>query len=292
MINKLNPKNLIIGTANFSMNYGLKNNKKKLSEQKKKILFKYIKKKQIRFFDTSQEYLKTENFLGNQNLKKKLIISKIIFRENKISFNYVEKLIEDSLNKLKTKYLYGLLFHRINDLKGNKGKKIFSFLNKLKKKGKIKKIGVSINSPNDINIFYGKFPIDIVQLPINIFDQRLINSGWLDKLKKKNIEIHARSIFLQGVLLMKFKNLPKYFLKFEKNFITWEHWLKKNNISKFNACLNFILNLKIDKLVVGIDKKQDLMQIINFRKDKKKKNYSHLSSKNLKLIFPKLWKKN
>jgi len=290
VINKINSKNLVIGTANFSMNYGLKHNSKAINNDKKKNIISFIKQKKINFFDTSQEYSDSESFLGRQNIYNIKVITKVVFRKKKISEEYVEKLINKSLKKLKVKTLYALLFHNPEDLTGSKGKKIFSFLRKQKRIGKIKKIGVSLNSPDEINIFYKKIPIDIVQLPLNIFDQRLIHLGWLNKLKKENIEIHARSVFLQGLLLMKNTKIPKYFKKFEQNLKEWDAWTLKNRINKIDACLNFILNNKVDKIVLGIDEKKHLKKILRFKKSAKDLNYSELSCNDLKLIYPKLWK--
>ena len=51
--------------------------------------------------------------------------------------------------------------------------------------------------------------IEAIQLPLNLFDERFLNSGWIGKLKKNNVEIHIRSIFLQGLILK--KELPSYF---------------------------------------------------------------------------------
>ena len=109
----------------------------------------------------------------------------------------------DDLNKKK---IYGLLIHDYKQLKDNK--RLFQDLINLKKKKIINKIGVSIYSEKEfyeLKKYYNK--IDILQLPINIFDQRLIDSNFLKRIKRYNIEIHARSIFLKGILLKQnFKN--------------------------------------------------------------------------------------
>lgn len=290
-MNKINSNNIVIGTANFSMEYGLKNQKKKLSIKKKEKIIKFLKKNKLTFFDTSQEYADCENYLGNCNLKKN-IITKVLFKKKIITKEYVKCLVDSSLKKLKEKKLYALLFHNPKDLAGERGKKIFKLLKAEKKLGKIKKIGISINKPGDIKIFHNKYPIDLIQIPINVFDQRLIESGILKKLKKNNIEIHARSIFLQGSLLMKINNLPSYFNKFKKHFIKWEKFIKDNNLKKIEACINFIKQFNIDKIVIGIDNKNQLDQIMKIKNYSHKLNFDDLSVNDLKLIFPKYWKIN
>jgi hypothetical protein len=65
-----------------------------------------------------------------------------------------------------------------------------------------------------------------------------LTSGWLKKLKKKNIIIIARSCFLQGLLLTNFT--IKNFLKYKKLLNFWNYWCKKNRISKLKACLDYV----------------------------------------------------
>ena len=154
--------------------------------------------------------------MGNFNLDKFKIITKIKnIKLNKNIYNFIQNDILKSIYDLRIKNFYGLLIHNPNDLRKKRGKEIYNCLLNLKRKGLIKKIGYSINSPNDLNYLYKKFKPDLIQTPLNVFDQRIIHSGWIKKLKKDKVEIHARSIFLQGLLLRRRGNLPKQFYKFK-----------------------------------------------------------------------------
>ena len=53
-----------------------------------------------------------------------------------------------------------------------------------------------------LSIILALYNFDIVQAPFNLIDRRLIETGWLEKLNMSNIEVHCRSCFLQGLLLM------------------------------------------------------------------------------------------
>jgi hypothetical protein len=109
-------------------------------------------------------------------------------------------------------------------------------------------------------------------------------------MKKKNIEIHARSIFLQGLLLLKKKKIPKSFLRYSYIFEKWNSWLKKNKINNLNACLNFIANQKnIKKFVVGVDSLKQLTEIVNFKKSKKIFNFTELHTKLTSVNNPVKW---
>ena len=86
----------------------------------------------------------------------------------------------------------------------------------------VSKVGISIYSPEILEAVSKIFCMDIVQAPFNIFDQQILSSGWSDKLKQNGVEIHTRSVFLQGLLLMKRSSLPDYFIKhWPAHFDTW-----------------------------------------------------------------------
>ena len=168
-------------------------------------------------------------------------------------------------------------------------KEIWNSINLLKKKGLIKKIGVSFYNPQDLIKIVNNFDLDFVQVPVNLFDKRFLDKKIISLLNKKNIEIHARSVFLQG-LLLNTKLIPKKFLKWENNFNKLNNFLKHNQLSNLEACTNFVLqNKNLDKVIFGINSTDHLTQIIksiNF----KKINYNRLKFyEDIKLINPVLW---
>ena len=101
----------------------------------------------------------------------------------------------------------------------NLGQDIYNSLLNLKTKKLVKKIGLSANNMDDILPIINKYHFDVVQIPLNVFDRRAIDSGIIKYLKNKNIEVHVRSIFLQGLLLMKKKRKVTKILKLEKTLL-------------------------------------------------------------------------
>ena len=162
----------------------------------------------------------------------------------------------------------------------------------LKENEIVKKIGVSIYSYLTLDKVLNKYKFDVVQLPFNIFDRRLLTNKYFQKIKNKEIEIHIRSIFLQGLLLRDYKKIPKYFKKWKRIFLSWEKWCEKKNISKLQSCLNFVSSYKkIDKVIIGVADEKELIQILKCIK-KVSKNYpKKIFSNDIKLIDPRKWKK-
>ena len=280
---------LAVGTVKFGTNYGLINKKKIYLNEINKIS-KFIDSKinNINLIDTAFSYGKSHKIIGRTKLNKLKIVTKIRFlSKNKI--NYFNKNIDNLLKDLRVNKIYGLLFH---DVKDAINKNYLNLLLDLKKKKIIKKIGVSIYSPNDLKIILKLWKPDIVQVPFNIFDQRLVKSGYLDLLKKLKIEIHVRSCFLQGLLVNYDRNKKKFkkFQKWNGLLESWSGWCRNNNISKFEACLQFIKNYKkIDYLVVGFDNLKQLKEIIYTLDKKEIKITNKFYSSDLKLIDPRKW---
>ena len=285
---------LIIGTANFGLNYGQGILKKKVDTEEIKKIILFCKKKKINFLDTAFSY-KNERYLKSQKLNKWNIITKISIKNFKNEKNIDKKinlLINKTINIFKVKNLYGVLFHDIKEIEKKSGKKFYSILEKLKKDKKIKKIGVSVYNPKDIDKILKNYKFDIIQCPLSIFDRRFINTGYLKKMKKKGIEVHIRSIFLQGLLLMQHKLMPKKFNRWNKIWNKWSAWNIKNKTTKLETCVNFINQIaNIDKVVVGITNKKQLQDILKYFKERKKNNYSLQFCKDINLLDPRKWDK-
>jgi aryl-alcohol dehydrogenase-like predicted oxidoreductase len=160
--------------------------------------------------------------------------------------------------------LYAVLLHRPDQILGGLGPQILQALEDIRSLGLTKKIGVSIYDPSELSELTSLFKFDLVQAPMNLLDRRLIDSGWAQKLKDLGVEIHIRSVFLQGLLLMSQQNRPLKFKKFQSIWSEWDEWLLSVNLTPLQACLAYVLSIKeVDKLIVGIDDINQLKEIID-----------------------------
>lgn len=281
---------LVIGSAQLGMRYGLFNNKKISFKEFKKIE-KLVLKSKINFIDTATSYGESEKIIGNSKLKNLHIITKIkIPNKKNINIkNWLLKEISKSLSKLKIKKIYGVLIHNYKDLLGKHGKNYLFSLQELKKKKIIKKIGISIYEPQEIKKIWNFWKPDIIQVPFNIIDNRILNSGWINILKKFKVKIYARSIFLQGLLVNQdnsFKINKDYKILLNK----YMNWCYKNNISLIHGCLHFVKQFKkIDYLVVGFNNYIQLKEIIDVFKKKQIIIPKKFSTNKKNLIDPRKW---
>ena len=162
----------------------------------------------------------------------------------------------------------------------------------LKEQGFIKKIGASIYQPSELDDIYSKYSLELIQLPFNIFDHRLIETGWLSKLKKMKVEIHVRSAFLQGLLLMPKSQRPEKFNGWNDLWLKWDCWLKENNITALEALIRYVLSTpEISKVVIGVDSTLQLQEIISAAKGNLPLIPSELFSNDVNLLNPSNWNK-
>ena len=228
---------IIIGSANVDSSYGIKKNFIKARDFKN--LINYAFKNGVKFIDTSPTYGDSEKTIGLSK-KKFSIITKIPKIPKKIKNENIEtwiKKIRNSKNKLQGKIIYGLLLQNAEILLSKRGRKIFKIFKKLKSLGHFKKFGVSIYNFKTLEYILDKNMIDFVQLPYNIFDQRFSSKKLIKKIKEKKVEVHARSIFLQGLLSQKNIKCPKKLIKFKETFSTMENMDNKKKYKTF-TCLS------------------------------------------------------
>ena len=204
--------NIILGTAQLMHNYGLAKKRLKANDLKKILL--YAKKNNCKYIDTAISYKKVNKILGKNNIKNFKIITKIKDLNNK---NLVNKILF-SKKELKISKFHAILLHDENELLNSHSKKNYIKLKELKKKGLTNHIGVSAYSFKKTLKIIQKFKIDLLQLPLNLFDRRFLNKKFLRIVKKNKIKIHFRSIFLQGLLLNQHLHKKNTFLKKSKSF--------------------------------------------------------------------------
>ena len=283
---------IILGSANFEQKYGIKKNFIKKSEIKK--IFSLATKYNVKTIDTSSLYQKSEKIIGSLNKNRFKVMSKISSPPKYIKKGNINKWIKyktmNSLRNLKIKRFECLLLHNADCLLGKNGNAIYESVKGIKINGLTNGIGISIYDFNILNTILKRFKFDLIQLPFNVFDQRLLKSGLLKKLKKKKIKIHARSIFLQGILLLKNNQIPKKLKKFNKTWNIWQDWLKKNRYSPLQACLSFVLKQKeVDNFIVGLNNKNQFNQILKIKKTKNNFKLPNFNIQDKKLIDPRKW---
>jgi aryl-alcohol dehydrogenase-like predicted oxidoreductase len=176
---------------------------------------------------------------------------------------YVTDSFHRSLRRLGQKRVYGLLVHNADDLLQPGGKALFDAIAELRGQGFVDRVGASVYTSSQIAALLDRHALDLVQVPINILDQRLLVDGTLRRLKAAGIEIHARSIFLQGLLLLDMNSLPTYFMPYRHHLERFHALVRQCGVSALELAISFISNVdEIDTAIVGVARAEELQDIV------------------------------
>lgn len=256
---------LVLGTVQFGLSYGIANQNGQVTRSVAKAMLQLATANGIDTLDTAIAYGESETCLGEVGTQGFNLITKLPAVPHGCTdiTDWVQAQITASLSRLGVNAVYGLLLHCPEQLLGADGKVIFQALQGLKKNKLVQKVGVSIYSPSELEALIPRYRFDLLQAPFNLIDRRLFTSGWLQRLKQDEVEIHTRSTFLQGLLLMPRSEIPPRFAPWSVLWDKWHDWISRHNLSAVQACLAFPLSFsEIDRVVVGADSMHQLQQII------------------------------
>jgi len=256
---------IALGTVQFGLDYGISNTSGQLSFEEAGKILKLAKESAIDTLDTAPGYGNSEKVLGNIGVNDFQVVTKTAPLQ--LGVDNVLQSFHQSLKDLNMTSVDGLLVHNMDDTKDKKFDSLYKELDQLKQDKLINKIGFSTYAPDQVDFLLDNFDFDLIQVPLNVFDARLIDGRQLQALKNKKIEIHARSIFLQG-LLLNFEQLDGYFSKWTNQFNSYQEMVKDSGLSLLEYALNFVLNVEeIDKVLVGVNSKNQLVEIIKAIKE-------------------------
>ena len=285
-----------LGTVQWGMDYGISSSGLKTDGIEVSNILSFAHKIGIKLIDTASIYGDAESVLGMQKIDNFLLVTKTPqFAQSSIHSRDVDKMLTDfnnSLSLLNVDNIYGLLIHHADDLLVPGGEFLINALMSLRDRGLVKKIGVSIYDPNIIEILSKRMDLDIVQLPLNIFDQRAIHNGSLDFLNDLGVEVHARSAFLQGLLLMPLCDVHQYFFKWYELLSAWHKRCDLDGVTPLQSALGFVIGQNtVDYCIVGLENLEQLEDIYALSKttSTNKFDYNNFCIEDDGLIDPRNW---
>jgi len=291
-----NNSKLALGTVQFGIDYGVNSTEGQVEPKEVENILRYAHSKGIDLLDTAPAYGNSEKILGQTGTENFKVVTKTRhfdgFEINDSDVNLLNNDFYHSLEYLRQDSVYGVLVHNADDLLKSGSEKLFKQLQKLKHAKKIVKIGVSVYDNTQLQAILDNFDIDLVQLPFNILDRRMVDSGMLVKLQEKDIEVHARSVFLQGLLLMSEQNRPDKFNRWSGLWRIWHEWLNDNQLTALEATIRHAVSMpEISKVLVGVDNVGQLEEIAVASTGELPKIPNELFTNDIDLLNPSNWSK-
>ena len=283
---------LALGTAQFGFTYGISNQSGQVGHEEALEILTHAEESGLDTLDTAIGYGESEKVLGEIGSTRWNTISKLSAIPNDCFDieSWVNDSVTGSLQRLQTQKLSGILLHRPEQLLNENSTSIYNALVGLKDANLVDKIGISIYDPHELDLICPNYHFDIVQAPLNILDRRLVNSGWLKRLAEQEIEVHVRSIFMQGLLLMSPDSRPSKFKRWDSLWNSWREWLKQVELTPLEACLAYALNqLEINRVLVGVESLVQFKEILQAVSCKLVDIPEELQCDDVELINPALW---
>lgn len=297
---------LCLGTVQFGMDYGISGQKQPSVEQAVEML-DYAVQNGINTIDTANAYGTAEDVVGMFLRKKTVpreklwIISK--FRPNLLDdvqeedyYAVMKENLSNTLERLGVDYLDTYLLHSARYVYSDA---IIDTLNRLKKEGYARKVGVSVYEVDEAKKCIERDNVDFMQLPYSVFDQRMKNGGLFDMAKKHPVatQIHSRSAFIQGLILMDEEQVPDFLSKARPIVRKISELCRKHAISRIALAMNYVKQEEsISHLVFGVDNISQLKEDIRiFQEDIDKDVIRDISREfcdiEADIVMPSLWKR-
>jgi len=257
---------LALGTAQFGLDYGVTNRAGQVPQEKAKAILCTARSLGVDTVDTAMAYGQSESVLGRCELEGWQVVTKLPPVPDSVSdvAAWVHAQVAQSRARLGlgTRPLRGLLLHRPGQLLEPMGPALLGALRDLQQAGAAQAIGVSIYDPAELPALMAVHRFDLVQAPLSILDRRMLTSGWAPRLADQGVALHARSAFLQGLLLDQQVQRDR-FPAWQHLWDFWQAWLGQRNLSAVEACIRFLMAVpQVEKIVLGFDSPEQLRQVL------------------------------
>lgn len=290
---------LCLGSAQFGLSYGITNNEGQVREEVVCNLLKKAKESGFKWLDTAQAYGNAESVLGRQLDRKHgyNLISKLAKQEknnfNKKDAETWEKGFFDSCKRLRVERLHSLLLHSPGDLRKPGSEYLEDWLISLRDRGLVERIGVSIYSSEDLK---GINPdlTDMVQLPLSLYDQRLIRDQTISRLRSMGTKIHARSVYMQGLLLTQPEGWPDWVnVKVRNHHHALNLLAEEKGCDLIDLALGFIREqVDVEAVTLGLcteDELSSLKETWDRYSPWEKDEWRHWALQDTSILDPRLW---
>lgn len=280
---------IILGTVQLGIPYGINNSLGKPSEEDAFQILDYAFNKDIRTLDSADGYGDALSVIGHYRTRSDRSFN--IINKFKVDSSVIFEKLQKTLMILTEKSLYCYMYHHYPDYVSGKVRKE---LNELRRIGVIQKIGVSLYEVDQLARVIDDSDISIIQLPVNLLDLNRDKIALLQKAKLRGKEVHARSVYLQGLFFKDPETLTGNLIPMRPYLDKIRMMSKNHSIDIKKAAINHILQKDfIDYVVLGIDHVSQLVEnltLIDSNLDTSMFEGLEVSSADAYLLNPANWR--
>jgi aryl-alcohol dehydrogenase-like predicted oxidoreductase len=288
-----------LGTAQFGMDYGISNKAGQCSPEEAAKILALAAARNVDFIDTAPGYGNSETVLGSNfpaGHDFDVVTKTPVFFGQEFGATEKRKLrasVRRTLSQLGLPSVYGLLVHHADQLLQSGGEALFDEMTALRNQGLVQKIGVSVYTEEQIEQLCERYAIDLIQAPVNVFDQRLVVGGHLRELQRRGIEVHVRSVFLQGLVLMQPDLAPAYFDPIRPLLRNFHAVALERAVTPTKLALQYIQQQSdVDGMIIGVCSTDELTEILDILDAGTAQDfdYEQFSISDERMINPENWR--
>lgn len=282
---------IALGTVQFGVDYGVSNAAGRTPPEEVARILQLAADSGIDTLDTARAYGLAEQVLGDALAVVPQAFRVITKTQPGAAGPAVADSLRASLAALRLPAVDALLFHRAADLEGAAGKQNWAVAEQLRTLGLVKRLGLSAYTGAEVRAVATRFPLDLVQLPANLLDQRLLRDGTFAWLAARGVEVHVRSAFLQGLLLMAPGTQPAWFDRVRPVLDRFDARCLEAGLSPLAACLGFLIaRPEIARVVVGVNDAAQLRDIVVAAQLRAVPSFDDLAVDDPDIIDPSRWR--
>jgi aryl-alcohol dehydrogenase-like predicted oxidoreductase len=289
-----------LGTVQFGMLYGLVQPQRVVAHDDIVRVLMRAWQAGVDLIDTAAAYGDSESAIGAlrpAGAAFTIVTKTLPVRADRITKFDIERVVSSvrtSASRLRVDAIDALLVHESEDLLVDGGEALFAVLQLLKRDGLVKRLGVSVYEPAVLNELLTRFPIELVQLPLNVFDQRFARHCQLAQLAARGVEIHARSVFLQGLLLREPASVPGHLARAAAPLARFRRRAKEAGLDPLAAALAFAVQQSgVSRAVIGVGGLAELeTNLVAYNLARRGRiTFADLAVDDPNIIDPRLWSK-
>ncbi len=286
-----------LGAVQFGMDYGITNRNGHVAQATVREILDAASVVGVNYLDTAPLYGSSETVLGHCGADRFAVVSKTPRFSNGCGVENASALKQsarNSLKKLQAEKLHGLLAHHAPNLLDLNGDTLWTAMRELRDEGLTAKIGASVYAGSDIDALLDRYhDLDLIQLPINILDQRLLLGGQIERLVERGVEIHVRSVFLQGLLLLPPTEMPSHLTRLTPWLERWHAAAAAAGLSPMKAAFAFVKAIPgLCVAIVGVTSMRDFDEVLDAFNSASTFDAVDLACNDADLVDPSRWEKH
>lgn len=284
-----------LGTAQFGLDYGVSNPAGRTPSGEVARIVAHARAAGVRVLDTAPAYGDAESVLGEVGVEGFDVVTKTPGFGRPLDAGDGAALVasmQASLSRLRIDVAYGVLVHGRGDLGRPGAKNLAHALVECKGRGLVVKTGVSAYTAEEIEVAREVLGdgLELVQVPLNVFDQRLLRSGLLERLHADGVEVHIRSVFLQGLLLMAPEDVPESLARVRPMIGAWRAAAAAAGVTPLEGALGFLAGLPdVSTAVCGVNDVAQLRELLDALDSKVELDFDAFATEDVSILDPSTW---